>query len=191
VINLGFLQNYLPSYPKTLNIALASIFAALVCVATILFKIPVPATEGYFNIGEIFIYIAAILFGPLIGGFAGGVGAGLADALTGYFNFAPATLIIKFCEGFFIGLIIFKIQLKYWEGWKQRGLLCGIIAVGGLIMVIGYFIYETILYGLLPALGEVPINFIQLIVGLIVAVPASIGIQKAYPIMEYPSKEIN
>ncbi|HUX98391.1 MAG TPA: ECF transporter S component [Candidatus Deferrimicrobium sp.] len=188
---MGFLQNYLPSYPRTLNIALASIFAALVCVATILFKIPVPATEGYFNIGEIFIYIAAILFGPIIGGFAGGVGAGLADALSGYLNFAPATLIIKFCEGFFIGFIIFKLRLKYWEGWRKRWLLSGIVVVGGLIMVIGYFIYETILYGLIPALGEVPINFIQLGIGLIVAVPASIGIQIAYPIIEFPSKEVN
>lgn len=190
-MNMGFINDYLPPYPKTMNIALASIMAALVCVATYLFIIPIPATEGFFNIGEIFIYIAAILFGPLIGGFAGGVGAALADAILGYYNYVPITFIVKFCEGFFIGFIIYKIQLKYWEGWKQRGLLVGIVTVGGLIMVAGYFISQTILYGIGGALTELPVNFIQLGVGLVISVPTVIGIQKAYPIKGFSKEDIS
>ena len=44
------------------KIAVAAIFAALVAAATLLFVIPIPATSGYFNLGETLIYVAALLF---------------------------------------------------------------------------------------------------------------------------------
>lgn len=56
----------------TLKLAIATVFAALVCIATIAFTVSVPATSGYFNIGETIIYVAALLFGPFVGAFAGG-----------------------------------------------------------------------------------------------------------------------
>ena len=49
------------------KIAAAAIFASLVAAATLLFVIPIPATSGYFNLGETLIYVAALLFGPLVG----------------------------------------------------------------------------------------------------------------------------
>jgi len=44
-----------------LKLALAAVFAALVCVATLALVISIPATSGYFNLGETVIYIAALL----------------------------------------------------------------------------------------------------------------------------------
>ena len=191
-MKMGFFEDYMPPYQKTVNLVLASLMAALVCVATYFFWIPIPATSGFFNIGEVFIYIAAILFGPLIGGFAGGVGAALGDIFLGYYIYAPGTLYIKFLEGFIVGLIVYKARLKQWEGWKEHLVVIAAVIIGGLIMVVGYWSYQAYILGqgpIVPLINEVPVNLLQLLVGAVVAIPVSFGIQKAYPIQEVPDKE--
>jgi uncharacterized membrane protein len=192
-MKLGFFKDYLPAYQRTVNLVLASIMTALICVATLFFQIPIAITGGYFNIGEAFIYITAILFGPIIGGFAGGVGAALADTIFGYYIFAPGTLYIKFLEGFIIGFIVYKAHLKVLQKWKEIITIILAVIIGGFVMIVGYWSYEAYILGLGPlvAVSEIPINLIQLFVGLIIAVPASIAIREAYPIKEAPSKKIN
>ena len=67
------------------RITVAAVFAALVFVVTSQIPpIPIPATSGYFNIGETTIYIAALVFGPLVGALAGGIGSALSDIYLGY-----------------------------------------------------------------------------------------------------------
>lgn len=68
---------------STTQIAIASVMAALVCVTTLLIKIPIPATDGFFNIGDGVIMVAALTFGPLVGAVAGGIGASTADLIGG------------------------------------------------------------------------------------------------------------
>ncbi|MCJ7762455.1 ECF transporter S component [Candidatus Bathyarchaeota archaeon] len=151
-----------------LKLALAAVFAALVCVATLALVISIPATSGYFNLGETVIYVAALLFGPLVGGTAGGVGAAIADILVAA-QFAPGPLIVKGLEGAIVGFLNKKIQKR------TRSLSLSATAsviIGGLEMVAGYFIYEQLVLGypLAVALVEVPFNVVQMLVGLIVAV---------------------
>jgi uncharacterized membrane protein len=90
---------------SVLRLAIAAVFTALVTVATVVFSVYVPATRGYFNIGETAVYVTALLFGPLVGAFAGGVGSMFADILLGYSIYAPATLLIKACEGAIVGFL--------------------------------------------------------------------------------------
>ena len=74
------------------KIIAAAIFAALVFVVTSQIPpIPIPATSGYFNIGETTIYIAALVFGPFVGALAGGIGSSLSDIYLGFALFAPGT----------------------------------------------------------------------------------------------------
>jgi len=87
------------------TLASAGVFTAFVSAATMAFSAYVPATRGYFNIGEIMIYITALLMGPVVGAFAGGVGAALADLGLGYAHFAPGTLVIKATEGLIVGYL--------------------------------------------------------------------------------------
>ena len=68
----------------TLIVAQAGVMAALVAVATFLVQIPIPATKGYLNFGDIMIFISAFTFGPIVGGFAGGVGSAISDIASGY-----------------------------------------------------------------------------------------------------------
>ena len=87
------------------RISVTAIFTAFVCISTIIFSIYVPTTKGFFNIGESMVFLSAILFGSFVGAFAGGVGSMLADLLLGYPHYAPATLIVKACEGAIVGAL--------------------------------------------------------------------------------------
>jgi uncharacterized membrane protein len=160
------------------KIAAAAIFAALVAAATLLFVIPIPATSGYFNLGETLIYIAALLFGPLVGATAG-AGASIADVLVAA-QYAPGTFIIKGIEGFLVGFLTKKLNQK-----TKRLTLSATIAIiiGGFEMVLGYFLYETLVlaYPVALALAEVPFNIVQMLIGLIIAVPVMHAILRIFP----------
>jgi uncharacterized membrane protein len=96
---------------NTAQLARIALFTALVFVATTIVRVTIPATGGYFNFGDSVIFAVAILFGPLVGGISGGLGAAIADAI-GFPIFAPGTLIIKFCEGAITGYVGGHINTK-------------------------------------------------------------------------------
>ena len=56
-----------------------ALLAALVAVATLVLRIPMPATEGYINVGDAVIVAGALLLGGRSAGLAGGIGSALAD----------------------------------------------------------------------------------------------------------------
>jgi len=123
-------------------VAATAVFTSFVCVATIIFSMYVPSTEGFFNIGESMVFLSALLFGPYVGAFSGGVGSMLADLILGYPHYAPATLVIKACEGFTVGFLSRhnpKISLRI--RWKILTSLLG-ITVGGLLAIVGYVYYS-------------------------------------------------
>jgi len=124
------------------TIAATAIFTSFVCVATIIFSMYVPSTEGFFNIGESMVFLSALLFGPYVGAFSGGVGSMLADLILGYPHYAPATLIIKASEGFIVGFLSrHNPRLSSRIQWKIFTLLLGIVA-GGLLAAIGSIYYS-------------------------------------------------
>jgi uncharacterized membrane protein len=121
---------------------MTAVFTSLVFVATTIFSIYVPQTRGFFNIGETLVYITALLFGPLVGAFAGGFGSMFADLFLGYPHYAPATLIIKACEGAVVGLLAQR-RLKFSSKlqWKGFTVVFGLI-VGVLLGSIGALYYS-------------------------------------------------
>ncbi len=124
-----------------LKLAMAVVFTAFVCVATIVFAVSVPATSGYFNIGETMIYVAALLFGPYVGAFAGGLGSAIADMLVAPI-YAPGTLIIKSCEGALIGFLNKKMPTQTSKSnWKIFTISLGVI-VGMLLATTGSLYYS-------------------------------------------------
>jgi uncharacterized membrane protein len=148
---------YLPN--NVLIISLIGLFTALNFVMTYWVQIPIPATGGYINIGDLAVMFTALLFGPIVGGFAGGLGPMLADIFTPWIIYAPATLIIKGIEGFLIGFIA---NPKECEGrLSYRDIIA--VSIGGALIPLGYFIYEAFILrlGVAMALVEVPGNFFQ------------------------------
>jgi len=90
---------------KSWTVASTAVFTAFVAAATSVFSVTIPATNGYFNVGEIMVYTSALLMGPYVGAFAGGVGSMISDLSLGYPYYAPGTLVIKGVEGFIVGYL--------------------------------------------------------------------------------------
>jgi len=161
------------------KLAIAAVLAALVCIATIIFTISIPATSGYFNLGETVVYVAALLFGSYVSGLAGGVGASIADMLVAA-QFAPGTLVIKGIEGMIVGFLN-----RWMTVHTAKPSLSATIAVivGGLEMIAGYFLYEHLVlnYPIADAIVEIPFNVVQMLVGLIVAVPVASIVLRIFP----------
>ncbi len=150
------------------ELAAIAVMAALCFVGTYLIMIPIPATSGYFNIGDVFVIISGLLFGPLVGGLAGGIGSAISDMMSPYFYYAPFTLIIKGCEGLVAGYIGGRLATS-----KLNRVILG-WALGGVCVVIGYFLVEIVFFGgVSAALVEVPINLLQVVVAGIIGVPVS------------------
>ena len=177
-------MNRYQHYFTPMKLALTAVFTALVFViSSQIPPIPIPATGGYFNVGEVTIYVAALLFGPFVGAFSGGVGAMLSDLFLGYTIFAPGTLIIKAIEGAIVGALNIKLRNSV-PNITIRAVIS--VVAGGLTMVLGYFIYETLLAVLIPGLGivaiaEIPLNIGQMLVGLVVAIPIMYSVLRVFP----------
>jgi uncharacterized membrane protein len=137
-----------------ISLSLIGVFSALICVLTMLISIPIPATQGFINIGDAGVMISGLLFGPIIGGFSGGIGSALADIFLGYSIYAPGTLVIKGLEGFLVGFI--ANPKKNYEKINYRDILA--VIAGGSMMTIGYFLYEIILFGIAAASYELILN---------------------------------
>ncbi len=136
-----YMKSSVNSAKITMRLTIAAVFTALVCIATIAFTVSVPATTGYFNIGETVIYVAALLFGPYVGAFAGGVGAAIADMLVAP-QFAPGTLVIKSFEGAIVGFLGKRLFTQTSiSRWKIFTILLGII-VGVLLAITGSVYYS-------------------------------------------------
>lgn len=118
-------------------------FAVLSFVSTTVIRIPIPATGGYFNLGDTFVMLAALLYGPYVGFFVGLIGPTVSDAI-GFPQFILATAIVKSLEGYFVGLIGKSNTISNIK--TISALIIGIIIIVG-----GYFLFEAIIY---PALAK-------------------------------------
>ena len=153
-----------------IQLSLIAVMSALVAVGTLIVRIPNPM-GGYFNVGDVMIFVAALTFNPIIGGAAGGLGSAIAD-LIGFPLFALPTLVIKGLEGLIAGLITNKKSVF-------RDVLA--VVAAGAEMVTGYFLVEVYLYGLGGALGEVPANIAQIAVGGLIGIPVALVLRRRLP----------
>jgi energy-coupling factor transport system substrate-specific component len=155
-------------------IALAAILIALTAVFTLVIRIPITATGGYFNFSDVVIYFSSFTFGPWVGLIAGGIGTGLADPLGGFAAFAPLSFLAHGLEGLAAG----AIGQKGTPGRLILGLLAGTALMVGI-----YLLGEGLFYGIGwgAALAEVPWNLLQNLVGGLVGIPLFYAVRKAYP----------
>jgi uncharacterized membrane protein len=159
------------------SIALTAVMIAVTTVATLLVRIPIPATTGYFNFCDVLVYFGAFAFGPWVGLVSGGIGPALADLLGGYGAFAPLTLLAHGLQGLAAG----------WLG--RKGGIVGVLlgwALGALAMVGIYYVGEATVYGYgwKAALAEVLPNLGQNVGGGLIGIPLYLAVRKAYPPIE-------
>jgi len=129
---------------KTRLVASSALSIALVFIATSSISIYIPATRGYFNLGDSMIFLTAILFGPIVGGVAGGIGSMLSDVFLGYTIYAPATLVVKGIEGFITGMLYNAIinREKTGRAWLAMVLFFTPVVALGMIVAALMFMGE-------------------------------------------------
>ena len=174
---------------QTKKMVMAALMAALTVVATMVIRIPSLGPNGYVNIGDTMVLLSAWILGGWYGAAAAAIGSAMADLFCGYTFYAPGSFVIKAAMALSASLL-----LKAWHAWTQKKaarnisgtaknihsttgyLLSGIPAE--LLMIGGYFLYESLLLGYgWAAMAAVISNCFQgisnIILGTILAVALS------------------
>ena len=141
----------------TMSGMLVIILAGLVAVLTLLGRIPLPATGGYLNLGDIGVVFCGLFLRGYAGMLAGGIGSAFADLISGFFVFMPITFVAKGVEALMVGVIMERSTANFW-----------LLSFAGLSMVAIYFIAEVFLpgIGMSAAISELPFNLLQSSIGI-------------------------
>ena len=168
---------HLYAFTLSKQLAFTALFASLCLVGTLIITIPLPL--GYFNVGDVFVLLAAWCLGPLYGSIASGMGSALADIIAGYGVYAPFTFFIKALSAFtaymvwcFLKKCIHKESLNV-----VFRLLSAFFAET--VMALGYLLTETLFYGFSAALGTMLGNVIQ---GACCLLLATMTLSAFYPV---------
>lgn len=160
----------------THRLALAGLFTGFILLLTIVVVIPLPYASGaYMNLGDIGCYLAALILGSPWGVLCAAAGSALADIFLGSALYAAPTFIIK-------GLAAFLTAFFY-KRMKKLNLLI-ILALAGVVMPLGYFVFESIIMGVPTALLGVGMNFLQY------AINTLLGFAAARIALRYFEKEL-
>ena len=161
------------------KIVITALFAALACVATMIIKVPTVGTNGYVNIGDTIVLLSAWM----IGGVYGALAAGIGSALSGYGSYVPGTFVIKFLMALVAYLVFVAIKKANTNNNKGMTVVSYIVSgvVSEVIMVLGYFLYESTLlgYGFVGAAPSIGSNCIQGITCLVLGYVAIFALEEA------------
>jgi uncharacterized membrane protein len=170
---------------NTLAIVQVALMIALTTVVTMTVRIPTYA--GYTHLGDSMIFLAVILFGKKKAVVSAGIGMCLADILSGYLVWAPFTLVIKGSMALIAGIIAYRG--KYNGDNMMNNVFAFIIA--GIWMIIAYYFAGAIItrfvlaqnvtfaQSLVLSLKDIPANFVEVAVGIILAIPLGKMIKKS------------
>lgn len=142
---------------QTREIVITAIFIALTYVFTafVNVRLPIAANGGLIHLGNVPLFIGAIIFGRRTGAICGGIGMGLFDLLSGWTAWAPFTLVIVGLMGYVVGAVTEKHEGFWWNALA--------IAAACVIKVAGYYVAEGFIYGswIAPA-ASIPGNLVQI-----------------------------
>ncbi|NMC31498.1 MAG: ECF transporter S component [Veillonellaceae bacterium] len=164
-----FLSQTRPLVYAALGIAL--VFS---CTAFVNVRLPIAANGGLIHLGNVPLFIIAILYGRWLGALAGGLGMALFDVVGGWLLWAPFTLVIVGLMGYTVGAI----------GEKRQSFTAYALALAAacLIKVVGYYGAEGLIYGnWIAPLTSIPGNLVQIGVAAAVVLPVVSKLRKHVP----------
>lgn len=161
------------SLNQTKQLVYAALGIALVFVCTVFVnvRLPIAANGGLIHLGNVPLFIIAILYGRWLGALAGGLGMALFDVVGGWFLWAPFTLVIVGLMGYTVGAIC----------EKNQSLTAYVLALAAacIIKVVGYYGAEVIIYGnWFAPMTSVPGNLVQIGVASVVVLPVVLKLRK-------------
>lgn len=157
-------------------VASAAVMTALVYVMTSV-SVRMPPPLGFWHIGDVASFIAGILFGPVVGAFACGVGATIFDVWNPLWGssgiiWAPPTLVIRGVMGFILG----RYRRTFGGSIIKSDLT--VMVVAHLWKNFGYFLYDYYLFGAVAYLDLVTF-FLLTAVDIVVSIPLLNAIRRA------------
>jgi len=145
---------------KTHRIVLSALFIGLTFIFTYFVRIPFP-TGGYFNVGDAFIIISAILIDPFAGMLVGAVAGTFSDLLSGYALFIPFTIVAKGLEALIAGLIYHKLRNVF----RYSGVI-----LGPIVMVLVYSFSYYVLLDISAMFANFPFDLVQAGIAIILSI---------------------
>ena len=147
------------------KLIVSALFAALCLVSTAFLAFPLPT--GYANLGDCFAFMSGFVLGMPWGMAAAGIGCALADLVSGYAVYIPATALLKALIAL-AGAVSARLIFRRGSRSVMRMLtVIGSSLIGEMIMVLGYFAYECFVIGVgAAAVASVPANIGQAVVGV-------------------------
>lgn len=113
-------------------LAIAALFAALVTLSIVVFRIPVG--PGILHFGDAVIYLAACLLPKPFALAAASIGGGMANIVTGTAIWAPATIVIKpLIAAWFTS-----------EGKCVCARNVAALFIAGIVTIVGYYVYDAL-----------------------------------------------
>lgn len=158
---------------STKKLVLCGLLTGIVTVLTLI-VIPLPISNGYVNLGDAGVLLAANMIGGVWGMLCAGIGSLLADLILGFAVYAPATFLIK-ASAAGISVLLYK-RLK--GGYRFLALLIGAVAVP-----VGYFLFEGafVLNSFAAAAVNLPFNALQALLGAVLGFALLNVAQRVYP----------
>lgn len=165
-------QAYEASHVKFVVITAMAVALTYVFTAFVNIRLPLAANGGLIHLGNVPLFIFAIIFGKKTGAIAGGIGMGLFDLLSGWTLWAPFTLVIVGVMGYAVGAITEK---KQGYGWNVVAMLVALV-----IKIVGYYIAEGFIYGnwVAPVMS-IPGNIVQIAVAMVIVLIAIVPLKRA------------
>jgi len=165
------------SVTQTKLVVTAALGIALVfiCTAFVNVRLPFAANGGLIHLGNVPLFIMAILYGRNLGALAGGLGMALFDVMGGWLLWAPFTLVIVGLMGYVVGAIC--------EKHRSTTAYALALTAACLIKVVGYYGAEWIIYGnWLAPMTSIPGNLVQIGVAAGVVLPVAGKLRKHVPV---------
>ena len=156
-----------------IRMSIVAVTTALVAVFTIAIRIPTPL-GGYVSLCDVAVTFVSYTFGPITGLIAGGLGTAIADLVGGFGQWASVSFVVHGLEALIIALIV-RINPDSLFYRIVSALVAVVIVAGGYFLLTGAF-----LVGFGAALPEVPANIVQSAVGVLLGLPLSLSVNKAY-----------
>ncbi|MBN7773282.1 ECF transporter S component [Clostridium aminobutyricum] len=159
----------------TKMLVINALFIALTLAATMFINIRLPfmGNGGLIHLGNVPLFIAAMVYGKKTGAIAGAFGMGMFDVISGWTAWAPFTFVIVGTMGFLVGLITEKVP------WKPIVVNTIAIIAALIIKIVGYYFTEVILYGNWVApFGSIPGNVMQVVIAAIIVLPIAERLKK-------------
>lgn len=156
------------------EIAITGVCIALTFIATgfINIRLPIAANGGLVHLGNVPLFLAAVIYGKRTGALAGSFGMALFDLMGGWVLWAPFTFVVAGLMGYTVGSITEK---HHGFGWNALAIVAACV-----IKIAGYYIAEGFIYGnwVAPVLS-IPGNLIQIGVAAVLVLPIAEVVRRA------------